>query len=163
MRLIETKVVLVIIDMQEGFNDPLWGTRNNKNLEGNVARLLGHWRESGQPIYHVQHLSRNPQSPLYSSHRGVHFMDCAKPRVGEPVIQKHVNSCFIGTNLEPELRQRELATLVFAGIASDHCVSTSTRMAANLGFNCFVISDGTTSFDRKDQNGVTYPGILYIP
>ena len=87
-------------------------------------------------------------------------MECAKPLGHEPIVQKNVNRCFIGTDMESKLRQREIGTLVFVGIASDHCVSTSTRMAANLGFTCHVVSDGTTSFDRTDHNGAVYPGDL---
>ncbi len=151
---------LVIIDMQDGFNDPIWGKRNNPKLENNVASLLKHWRENRWPVFHIQHLSRNLKSPLHEGHSGVKIMDCAKPMGDEPIIQKNVNSCFIGTNLETILRKAGIINLVFSGIASDHCVSTSTRMAANLGFNCYVASDATTSFDRKDQNGTTYPGDL---
>lgn len=151
---------LIIIDMQEGFNDPMWGKRSNPNLEKNVALILSHWRKNGLPIYHIQHLSRNPGSPLHESHPGVNFMDCAKPLGQEAIVQKKVNSCFIGTDMESLLRQRGIKNLVFVGIASDHCASTSTRMAANLGFNCYIVSDGTTSFDRKDHNGVVYPGDL---
>ena len=146
--------------MQKGFNDPIWGKRSNSQLESNVALLLQHWRENGRPIFHVQHLSRNPQSPLHETNPGVEIMECARPLNGEPIIQKRVNSCFIGTDLEQTLRKLKIQDLVFVGIASDHCVSTSTRMAANLGFNCRVVSDGTTSFDRKDHNGKIYSGDL---
>jgi nicotinamidase-related amidase len=146
--------------MQEGFNDPFWGKCNNLSLEDNVARILAHWRKHERPIFHVQHLSRNPKSPLNPKHPGVEFMACAKPMSHEAVTQKNVNSCFIGTDLEDRLKRHGITDLVFVGIASDHCVSTSTRMAANLGFNCYIVSDATTSFDRTDQNGRTYPGDL---
>ncbi len=156
----DTKKALILIDIQEGFNDPIWGKRSNSLLEANVNRLLTHWRERGRPIYHVQHLSRKPNSPLNSNRPGVAFMECAKPIGEEPVISKNVNSCFIGTNLESRLKEKEINDLVFVGIASDHCVSTSIRMAANLGFRCTLVSDATTSFDRKDSKGTVYPGEL---
>jgi nicotinamidase-related amidase len=151
---------LILIDIQEGFRDPIWGKRNNPNLESNVEVLLTHWRKNKWPIYHVQHLSRNPNSPLHASHSGVEFMECAKPLLTEVIIQKSVNSCFIGTTLESQLRGRKIQNLVFIGIASDHCVSTSTRMAANLGFDCTVISDATATFDRTGYDGVIYPADL---
>lgn len=154
------KTALVIIDMQEGFNDQVWGKRSNPDLENNVQRLLEHWRKCQRPIYHVQHTSRNPNSPLNPKHPGVEFMACAKPNGDEPITQKSVNSCFIGTDLELQLRKAGVNDLIFVGIASDHCVSTSTRMAANLGFNCTLISDATTSFDRQGPQGQIYPGEL---
>jgi nicotinamidase-related amidase len=46
---------------------------------------------------------------------------------------KHVNSAFIGTGLECYLKEHGIRQLIVAGITTDHCVSTSVRMAANLG------------------------------
>jgi nicotinamidase-related amidase len=62
-------------------------------------------------------------------------LDIVKPAddESEPVMWKTVNSAFIGTELESYLRGKGIRQLVVAGITTDHCVSTSVRMAANLG------------------------------
>jgi len=52
------------------------------------------------------------------------------------VIAKSVNSAFIGTNLEDVIREHfrnGKGVLYIAGLTTDHCVSTTTRMAGNLG------------------------------
>lgn len=67
---------------------------------------------------------------------GFKFQSFATPKDGERVIVKHVNSGFIGTNLEEVLREHFAGTpgkLFIAGLTTDHCVSTTTRMAGNLG------------------------------
>lgn len=145
---LDDNTVLLIIDVQKGFDNPAWGKRNNLQTEENVEKLLGFWRESKRPIYHVRHLSNNPSSPLHVNSAGSEIKEGVKPLPEEPLITKHVNSAFIGTNLERQLKDRQYDTLVIVGLTTDHCVSTTTRMAANLGFNTYIVSDATATFDR---------------
>jgi nicotinamidase-related amidase len=70
------------------------------------------------------------------------------------LIEKRVNSCFIGTSLETDLRQRGHDSVVIAGLTTNHCVSTTARMAENLGFMTWVVSDATATFDRVGPDGV---------
>ena len=53
-------------------------------------------------------------------------------------------------------KRRGLETLVIAGLTTNHCVSTTARMAGNLGFNAWVVSDATATFDRIGPDGVRY-------
>ena len=64
------------------------------------------------------------------------------------MFQKNVNSAFIGTGLENfHLKKQNYTSLVIVGLTTPHCVSTTTRMAGNLGFQSFVVSDATAAFD----------------
>lgn len=152
----DQKTALIIIDVQKGFDEASWGRRNNPGMEAAIARLLGAWREAKRPIFHVQHLSRYPASPLRPGQRGVELKDEVKPLPGEAVVTKHVNSAFIGTDLEDRLRRAGIKTLVLTGLCTDHCVSTTTRMAANLGFDAIVPADAAATFDRTGYDGKTY-------
>jgi nicotinamidase-related amidase len=74
----------------------------------------------------------------------------------EKQFRKSFNSAFIGTDLEKYLQEHDISSLVIVGLTTDHCVSTSTRMAANLGFNVTLISDATATFDREGYDGAPY-------
>ncbi|MEO1352715.1 MAG: cysteine hydrolase family protein [Cyanobacteria bacterium J06635_15] len=153
---IPSNTALVLIDVQQGFDDLVWGKRNNLQAENNMARLLQIWRETERPVIHIQHLSVSPQSPLRADQPGCEFKSEVKPLSHEPIFQKTVNSAFIGTSLESHLRDNTIDSLVVVGLTTDHCVSTSTRMAANLGFRVFLVSDGTATFERTSYDGKHY-------
>jgi len=73
---------------------------------------------------------------------------------GHPVLHaQHQNSAFVGTGLESHLRANGIEALVIAGLTTDHCVSSTARMAANLGFRVTVVADATATFDRTGPDG----------
>jgi nicotinamidase-related amidase len=151
---------LIVIDVQTGFDDPVWGSRNNLQAEENIAKLLEAWRQTQRPVIHVQHLSQEPNSPLRPSQPGYEIKAIARPLPSEPLFQKRVNSAFIGTDLEAYLRQNGLNTLVVTGLTTNHCVSTTARMAGNFGFDTYVVSDATATFDRVGHDGKAYTAEL---
>ena len=156
-----SQTALLLVDVQVGFNHPTeWGIkRSNPDLEQNVPLLLGSFRKaaeegpahSGLSIVHVYHSSLNPASPLHASSPGIAFQPYATPLAHEPVFCKSVNSSFIGTKLEEWLREHGIRRLVVGGITTDHCVSTTIRMAANLGVT-----------DYKDEKGEAKKGEVIL-
>lgn len=147
------QTALIIIDVQQGFDDAFWGTRNNPNAEANIKKLLDKWRADNQPIIHVQHCSTDENSPLHPAKPGNAFKPEMQPQGDETVIQKNVNSSFIGTNLEAHLREQGIEDVVIVGLTTDHCVSTTTRMAGNFGFTVHLVADATATFDRPSFDG----------
>jgi nicotinamidase-related amidase len=153
---------LILIDIQKGFdNIEYWGGhRNNDNAEQNASALLKIWRENDLPVFHIQHCSSDPNSLLNESNAGNEFKDLVKPFLNEPVIKKNVNSAFIGTDLKEQLDNSKISTLVIVGLTTDHCVSTTTRMAGNFGFNNFLVSDATATFNKTGLDGIHYSAEL---
>ncbi|MFJ7934018.1 cysteine hydrolase family protein [Sporosarcina sp. NPDC096371] len=147
---------LVIIDVQKAFDDNKWGERNNPQAEENINKLLTLWREKGWKVIHIQHLSDNPGSLFHPENEGFAIKDLVEPLEEEIVITKKVNSGFIGTNLEQVLQSNGITKVVITGLTTPHCVSTTTRMSGNLGFETYLISDATAAFGMKDQNDTYY-------
>jgi nicotinamidase-related amidase len=144
---------LILIDIQEGFDDPFWGTRNNPDAEANAARLLTRWRAQNAPVFHIQHLSTTPGSPLHPDGGLVALKSMVAPREGETVMAKNVNSGFIGTDLEKMLRKHGVEKVTICGLTTPHCVSTTTRMAANLGFDVTLVHDACAAFTGNADSG----------
>ncbi len=153
---------LILVDIQKGFEDiAYWGgQRNNPDAELRASELLSIWRDNGLPVFHVQHCSTTLTSPLHESHAGNQFSDFITPIKGEPVIKKNVNSAFIGTDLQAQLDNAMITTLVIVGLTTDHCISTTTRMAGNLGYETYLVADATATFNKKGIDGQNYPAEL---
>ena len=155
-----------MVDVQDAFLDyKPWGTaRSNPRFEHNAGALLAAYRQlvsfapTSHKLIHINHASVNPDAPLHPSAPGFAFQTFARPHPEELVITKNVNSAFIGTNLESVLREHygvEGGELYIAGLTTDHCVSTTTRMAGNLkvvgqGGEVVFIEDATATF-KKDE------------
>ncbi|MDH3650399.1 MAG: cysteine hydrolase [Saprospiraceae bacterium] len=149
---------LILVDIQKGLDDIEYygGHRNNPAAEENAGKLLDFWRHWNLPIYHIKHNSTNPESRLYKGKIGNEFKDVVKPLLHETVIEKKVNSAFMGTDLQERLDSNAIKTVVIVGLTTDHCVSTTTRMAGNLGFDTFLVSDATATFDKIGPDGKKY-------
>ena len=81
-----------------------------------------------------------------------------QPQDGEPLVGKSVNCAFVGTDLELRLRRLKVERVVLFGLYADMCVSTTARIAANLGFDTIVVADACASIDLADIEGRTIPG-----
>lgn len=147
---------LLVIDVQQGMDNPRLGKRNNPDAEKRIADLIGAWRTAGKPVVHVQHDSVEPQSELRPDRPGNAVKEEARPVAGEPVFRKNVNSAFIGTDLENYLRERGVENLVLVGLTTEHCISTTARMGANLGFGVTIVADATAAFEHKGYDGRQY-------
>jgi nicotinamidase-related amidase len=153
---------LIIVDVQKAFDDPKWGERNNVNAEENISEILKVWRAKGGQVIHIQHKSDHPDSVFYPDNKGFTIKELVSPLEEEVVITKKVNSSFIGTNLEETLNANHIKTVIITGLTTPHCVSTTTRMSGNLGFETYLISDATAAFGMEDQDGRYYdPEIIH--
>ena len=156
MKMPAKNIALLIVDVQKGLDDPKLGMRNNPQAEENMAKLLAFWRHENRPIFHIQHLSTNPRSTLRPNQVGCEIKEVVKPLSHECVIQKQTNSAFVGTNLQALLDEEGIRQMVVVGLTTNHCVSATTRMASDLGYEVMVVADATAVFDLRGYDGKTY-------
>ncbi|MDR1442444.1 MAG: isochorismatase family protein [Bifidobacteriaceae bacterium] len=153
MRL-QRNAALLIIDVQKAFEGRLWGARNNPQAEHNIASLAKMWRDTGRPIIGVRHTSRNPASPFSKLSPARAFKDIVADAPFAVVVEKSVNSAFIGSpDLHEWLQANHVRQLVITGIQTNMCVETTARVAGNLGYRVIVALDATHTFDIKRPDG----------
>ena len=140
---------LLVIDIQDSFKAaPRWERRDNPRFEENVERLLQTWRAAGLPVIFVLHTDPDPgfetTSPFFR------LMDFLKPEAGEPVIVKSTRNAFTSTDLQEVLAARGVERLVVTGISTEQCCETTTRVAADLGYDVDFVTEATRTFPIAD-------------
>jgi nicotinamidase-related amidase len=149
------RIALIVVDVQKGFDDPVWGDRNNTDSERNIAALIEAWRARRQPIVYVRHDSAEPGSPFTPGQRGNDFQDII---TGEPdlLVTKSVNSSFHGEpDLAAWLRGEGIERVAVCGIQTNMCCETTARVAANLDFDTTFVLDATYTFGLPAPDGGT--------
>ena len=144
-----------MVDAQRGMaeREAAGERRNEPGAEARIAALLAAFRAAGAAVIHIRHDSVEPGSRLRPGLGGHAPLDAAREAAGEPVIHKHANSAFIGTDLEARLRGAGLSTLAVCGAVTNHCVETTVRMAGNLGFDALLVRDACWTFDGTGPDG----------
>jgi nicotinamidase-related amidase len=140
---------LIIVDIQ---NDYFPGGRMTlhdiERAAENAARLLAHYRDTGQKTFHIQHTWEDPSAPFFvAGTTGAAIHESVAPRPGEPVVVKHFPNSFRESPLLEELRCAGVGGLTICGAMSHMCIDATTRAAADLGFNCTVAHDACATRD----------------
>lgn len=156
-----TNAALLVIDVQQGFDDPALARlgRNNPAAEKNIELLLDAWQRTGRPVVFAQHTSLESGSPLRAGTPGHDLQDFVQERRGrgrgpELLVEKTVNSAFIGTpDLGEWLTGEGIRQLVVVGIQTNWCVETTARMGGNLGYDVLVALDATYTFGDSGPEG----------
>ena len=91
------------------------GKRNNDSAEENMRCLLTEWRRLGKQVAFTRHNSRELNSPLKLSLETGKQIEGLDIHESDIVVDKDVNSGFIGTSLELELRRSGIDRLVVMG------------------------------------------------
>ncbi len=161
----DKSTALLLVDVQEGVNDVKYyggpsGKRNNDNAEENMRCLLTEWRRLGKQVAFTRHNSRELNSPLKLSLETGKQIEGLYIHESDIVVDKDVNSGFIGTSLEVELRRSGIDRLVVMGFYTNYCIETTVRMAGNLGFGTYLVHDACAAINTLGHDGTYYDADL---
>jgi nicotinamidase-related amidase len=147
---------LLIIDIQRDYFPggayPLAGPEGAATA---ARRVLDAFRASGEPVLHLRHVWDAPDATfMRPGTDGVEIHPLVAPAGGEAVIEKAAPNGFVGTDLETEVRSRDIDKIVVAGMMSSMCVDATVRAAVDLGFGATVVHDACAAPDLE-FNGAT--------
>lgn len=136
---------LLVIDVQDSFFvGPRWEKRSNPGFEANLTRLIDAYRAAGLPVIFFLHTDPDPGFETTSPH--LKLMDWVVPASGEPVLLKNTRNAFTSTNLGELLAEKGVRRVVITGISTEQCCETTTRVAADLGYDVDFVTEATRTF-----------------
>lgn len=155
------ETALLLIDVQVGVNDfRHWGgengRRNNPDAESKMLALLSEFRDVGRAVAFTRHNSREAASPLKFALPSGAQLPGFELIASDIVVEKDVNSAFIGTSMEIQLRRAGIKRLVVVGFFTNFCVETSVRMAGNMGFDTYLVEDACATTNRVGPDGTDH-------
>lgn len=136
---------LLVVDAQDSFKaGPRWERRSNRDFERNVDALICAWRAASLPIVFVLHTDPDPGFETTSPH--FRLMDFILRRDDEPLLVKNTRNSFTSTDLQSRLSALGVTRVVVTGIQTEQCCETTTRVAADLGYDADFVTEATCTF-----------------
>jgi nicotinamidase-related amidase len=158
---------LLVIDVQESFRQrPLWRAVSNPDIVGRTNRLVDAARSRGDLVVWVLHSEPGTGTVFDPVSGHVRPMDGLAPAEGEPVVTKTSFNAFTTTGLQQLLTRHGIRDLVVGGIRTEQCCETTTRLAADLGYDVTFVTDATATFPipyRDAPAGQTVEELLADP
>ena len=125
---------------------------NPADASANAARVLEKFRNDGELVIHIRH-NFEPGGDIHNS---------VSPMEGEKVTTKDHANAFRDTDLLEYLHKNEIEKLVLTGMQTHMCVEATTRAAADLEFECIVVSDACTTRDLSfEDNKIAWQDVHY--
>ncbi|KIW19986.1 hypothetical protein PV08_00561 [Exophiala spinifera] len=174
---------IVLIDPYNDFLHPegkmYFATKEDlgrKNTIAHLKELVAFARSRKIPIYyglhqqykpgffdgwkHMAHIHENIKktATFAEGSFGAEIYQGLEPSLenGDVVVSKHWNSSsFQNTDLDFQLRQRDITHLVLAGMTANTCLESTARYAYELGYHVTLLTDATAGFDPKATDAAT--------
>ncbi|MCL6284188.1 isochorismatase family protein [Ruegeria sp. 2012CJ41-6] len=156
------KTALLVIDVQMALahEDASGVDRSCPEAESNIALLLEKFRSNNSTVVHVHHHGTSPDDPFHPDAPGAVVQPVAAPAQGEPVVIKTGSSGFVGTPLQTILQNAGVERVVLCGATANHCVESTTRSAADLGFQPIYAADAVWTYGIAGPDGKSHSASL---
>ena len=153
---------LIVVDMQRDFcqkNGALFVGDGVNKIIPNIKSLIDRAKAHGALVVYTQdcHTPDDPEFDRWDRHcvagtEGVKLTDELFNEDCEGyTVKKRRYSAFFGTDLDLYLRERNIKTLVIAGVVTNICVLHTAGDAISLGYEIVVPEDCVMALSDYDQ------------
>jgi len=142
---VSTHTALLVIDAQGGLLDQAY---RRDEIVARIAGLIARARTSGTSVIYVQH-DGDAGGRLAVGSPGWQIQPALAPHDGDLVVHKRSSDSFYGTSLQQELDARGITHLVVAGMKTEMCIDTTSRVAVSRGYDVTLVADAHTTTDTE--------------
>jgi len=143
------------IDVQQSFPArDYWRDEDVPAFRANIVKLIEGAAAKGWPVVRILH--EDGEGPFSRESGLVKPMEWI-PQTHAVEFVKHVHNAFTDTGLDHWLRTRGIRRVVVAGIRTEQCCETTTRVASDLGYEVDFVGAATLTFPMTDpRSGKTF-------
>lgn len=145
---------LVLVDLQRGVVSRDVAPHPADTVLDNALAMAEAFRAAGAPVVLVRTTAAAGDRPLVDAAVPVRRASRASEEVveelrdlGDVLVTKQTWGAFHDTDLDEQLRSREVDTVVLAGIATNTGVESTARAAHEHGYSVVVAEDACSSLD----------------
>ncbi len=139
--------IILIIDAQKEYLNGALPLFNIKESISAFSKFLKRARNLNIPIIHIIQINSENSKVFNPKGEFVEIIEEIKPLNNEIIIKKKFPSAFTETNLNEILKNFNTKNLIITGYMTHMCVNSTVRNATELGYNCTVIEELTTTRD----------------
>lgn len=149
-------IPLIVLDVQDAIDQPVWADKNNPDYVKAIQKLLVHWREKGWPVLHIKHHEPTPTSTYHTHGPWSGIKSDVAPIKSEPVIIKEKNCAFVNTELDATLKSLTADRFVLTGVVLHNSMDATIRAGNALGYHIYLPTDATTAVSVKAADGKSW-------
>ena len=142
------KTALLVIDVQNEYFDGKWPIPEGIAALERIEQAIEESQNAGATVVYIQHAVTNPDYGIFvpGSH-GFQLHARLHPGTKDPRIVKNYPGSFNRTELEADLRERNIDTIVISGYMTHMCCDTTAREGFQRDFRVLFLDDATATRD----------------
>ncbi len=164
LNLDKTRTALVVIDLQNGIVAIDTKPHNTKDVVRNASVLADVFRKKNMPVFLVRVTPSEDMKdglkpitdiqPQWNSVRKPDWNQIISelgPKPNDFIITKRQWGAFYGTELDLQLRRRNIDTIVLCGISTNIGVESTARFAYEYGYQQIFVEDAMSARSKEEH------------